>query len=234
MVIRDGLLERPGASTATSLDRSSRPRRPAIRRRPHLRALTDEELMRLVQAGEIVAFEVMFDRYGSMAYSLALRVCRRQAMAEDAVQEAFVSLWRSRGRYDPLRGSVRAWVLRVVHNRAIDALRRTSAGIGAAITADQDLAERLPAPELTEALVLDRDDACRVRRALAGLPAEQRQAIELAFFDGLTHVEIARVLELPAGTVKGRIRLGLQKLRDALQRTEDPIEPDGRLEAARR
>jgi RNA polymerase sigma-70 factor (ECF subfamily) len=234
MVIRDGLLERPDASTAISLDRSSRPRRPAIRRRHHLRALTDEELMRLVQAGEIIAFEVMFDRHGSMAYSLALRVCRRQAMAEDAVQEAFVSLWRSRGRYDPLRGSVRAWVLRVVHNRAIDALRRSSAGIGAAITADQDLAERLPAPELTEALVLDRDDACRVRRALAGLPAEQRQAIELAFFDGLTHVEIARVLELPAGTVKGRIRLGLQKLRDALERTEDPIEPDGRLEAARR
>jgi RNA polymerase sigma-70 factor, ECF subfamily len=191
--------------------------------------------MKLVQAGEVAAFEVVFDRHGSVAYSLAVRVCRRQAMAEEVVQEAFLSLWRSRERYDPGRGSVRTWVLRIVHNRAIDALRRACAGDGGAeVPAERDLAERLPAAELTEALVLDRDDAQRVRQALGSLPAQQRRAIELAFFDGLTHVEIARLLDLPAGTVKGRIRLGLQKLRDALERADMPPGPADRRRVAER
>jgi RNA polymerase sigma-70 factor (ECF subfamily) len=234
-VIRDRPLERPGAATATLSDPARRPRWRPARRRHQLRDLADEELMELVHAGEVAAFDVIFDRHGSVAYSLALRVCRRQAMAEEAVQEAFLSLWRSRARYDPLRGSVRAWVLRVVHNRAIDALRRASAGAaGAEVPAEHDLAERVPAPELTEALVLDRDDARRLRQALDSLPEEQRRAIELAFFDGLTHVEIARLLELPPGTVKGRIRLGLQKLRDALEHGGESIEPAGGLEPAER
>jgi RNA polymerase sigma-70 factor (ECF subfamily) len=172
--------------------------------------------MVLVQSDDVAAFEAVFDRHSSAAYSLALRVCRRRAMAEEVVQEGFLSLWRSRARYDPRRGSVRSWILRVVHNRAIDALRRSPAPAGHLVAAEE-LAERLPAAELTEALVVDRDAARQVRRALISLSAEQRQAIELAFFEGLTHVEIARLLELPAGTVKGRIRLGLQKLRGALE-----------------
>jgi RNA polymerase sigma-70 factor (ECF subfamily) len=231
-VIRDRLLERPGALPVPPRDQDRRIwQRPPRRRQ--LRALADEELMGLVQEDDVAAFEVIFDRHGAVAYSLALRVCRRQAMAEEAVQEAFLSLWRSRARYDPLRGSARAWVLRVVHNRAIDAVRRASAGAGGAeVPAEHDLAERLPAPELTEALVLDRDDARRVRQALSSLPAEQRRAIELAFFDGFTHAQIAWLLELPPGTVKGRIRLGMQKLRDALERVD---ETGGRgLEAVQR
>lgn len=173
--------------------------------------------MALVQAGEVAAFEVVFDRHGSAAYSLALRVCRHRSMAEEVVQEAFLSLWRGRARYDVTRGAFRSWMLRVVHNRAIDAIRRArgTAGAGSELIADH-MAERLPAPELTEELVVGREDARRVRRALEELPSEQRQAIELAFFDGLTHGEIARRLELPAGTVKGRIRLGLHKVRDVL------------------
>jgi RNA polymerase sigma-70 factor (ECF subfamily) len=167
--------------------------------------------MALVQAGQVKAFEVMFDRHGSAAYSLAYRVCRRQATAEDVVQEAFLSLWRSRARYDPARGSVRSWVLRVVHNRAIDALRRAPAP-AAELTAEHEP----PGSDDTEAIVVDRDSARTVRQALHALPADQRQAIELAFFGGLTHGEIAARLALPAGTVKGRIRLGMQKLHGAL------------------
>jgi RNA polymerase sigma-70 factor (ECF subfamily) len=175
--------------------------------------MADEDVMLLVQAGDVAAFSAIFDRHSSAAYSLAYRVCRRTAMAEEIVQEAFLSMWRSRGRYDPDRGSVRAWVLRVVRNRAIDALRRAPTLAGE-LTPDH---ERLPAHELTEAVVVARDESQQVRRALEALPSEQRQAIELAFFGGLTHGEIAERLRLPAGTVKGRIRLGMQKLRGVLE-----------------
>jgi RNA polymerase sigma-70 factor (ECF subfamily) len=186
-----------------------------LRRKPSARALeamSDPDLMALVQAGQVKAFEVMFDRHCSVAYSLAYRVCRRQATAEEVVQEAFLSLWRSRARYDPARGTVRSWVLRVVHNRAIDALRRAPAP-ATELSAEHEP----PGSDDTEGTVLDRDGARAVRDALRALPDEQRQAIELAFFGGLTHGEIAVRLGLPAGTVKGRIRLGMQKLRAALE-----------------
>src|ERR1700754_3708507 len=100
-VIRDRVLERPGGLPAPPRGPAPPPRRSLPRRRRRLRALADEELMELVQADEVAAFEIIFDRHGSVAYSLALRVCRRRAMAEEAVQEAFLSLWRSRARYDP-------------------------------------------------------------------------------------------------------------------------------------
>jgi RNA polymerase sigma-70 factor, ECF subfamily len=177
-----------------------------------LEAMPDPDLMALVQAGQVKAFEAMFDRHGAVAYSLAYRVCRRRATAEEVVQEAFLSLWRSRARYDPARGSVRSWVLRVVHNRAIDALRR-----GPAPAAELTTEHEPPGSEDVEATVVERDNARAVRHALRALPGEQRQAIELAFFDGLTHGEIAARLGLPPGTVKGRIRLGMQKLRAALE-----------------
>jgi RNA polymerase sigma-70 factor (ECF subfamily) len=184
-------------------------------RQSDIRVLADEELMQLVRAGDANAFEVVFDRHAGAAFSLAYRMCGRQAMAEDVVQEAFVSLWRSGARYDATRGSVRTWVLSVVRNRAIDAFRRESAK-GSRDVAEEGIAERMPAPELTDTEVERRDEARQVRKALVSLPDDQRQVIELAYFGGFTHSQIADMLELPSGTVKGRMRLGLTKMRLAL------------------
>ena len=186
---------------------------------PDLRSLADEELMELVDAGDTRAFEVIFDRHAGAGYSLALRMCGRRALAEDIVQEAFLSLWRSGSGYDRARGSVRSWVLSAVHNRAVDALRRTGAKTGRDVS-DEGIAERLPAREATDAEVERRDESRRVRAALDELPGDQRQVIELAYFGGLSHSQIAEMLDLPPGTVKGRMRLGLTKLRQALGEAE--------------
>ncbi|MBV9607435.1 MAG: sigma-70 family RNA polymerase sigma factor [Solirubrobacterales bacterium] len=167
--------------------------------------------MALVYEGQARAFEVIFDRHAGVAFSLAYRMCGRRSLAEEIVQEAFMSLWRSTARYDPSRGSVRSWVLRVVHNRAIDAFRREVAGAGQDVL-DESIVETLPARERTEDEVERRSDARLVRGALDGLPRDQRQVIELAYFGGFSHTEIASALGLPAGTVKGRMRLGLSKL----------------------
>jgi len=191
-----------------------------LTRRTDLRELADEELMQLVRDGEARAFEVVFDRHGGACFSLAYRMCGRRAMAEDVVQEAFLSLWRGGARYDRTRGSVRSWVLAVVHHRAIDALRRGLVRDSRDV-AEQGIAERLAGPDSTEAEVVRRDEAQTVRVALAVLPAEQRAVIELAYFGGFTHVQIAEMLELPIGTVKGRMRLGLTKMRMSLG---DPAE----------
>lgn len=184
-------------------------------RQSDIRVLADEELMHLVRAGDAQAFEIVFDRHSGAAFSLAYRMCGRQAMAEDIVQEAFVSLWRSGARYDAMRGSVRTWVLSVVRNRTIDAFRRESAK-GSRDVSEEGIAERMAAPELTDTEVERRDEARQVRKALVELPPDQRQVIELAYFGGFTHSQIADMLELPSGTVKGRMRLGLTKMRLAL------------------
>jgi RNA polymerase sigma-70 factor (ECF subfamily) len=190
------------------------------RRRDDLRELADEELMQLVGDGEARAFEVVFDRHGGASFSLAYRICGRRAMAEDAVQEAFLSLWRSGARYESTRGSVRSWVLAVVHHRAIDALRRGMVRDGRDV-GEEVIAERVAASDSTECEVLRRDEAHTVHGALATLPPEQRAVIELAYFGGFTHLQIAEMLELPVGTVKGRMRLGLTKLRFALGAPEE-------------
>ena len=179
------------------------------------RALADEELMQLVQNGEVDAFEVIFDRHASAAFSLAYRMCGRRATAEDIVQDAFLSLWRSGSGYDPRRGSVRSWVLSVVHNRAVDAMRRVGSKAGRDVP-DEGIADRLPAAERTDAEVERRDDARQLRTALDELPSDQRRVIELAYFGGFTHNQIAEMLDLPPGTVKGRMRLGLTKMRYVL------------------
>jgi RNA polymerase sigma-70 factor (ECF subfamily) len=179
-------------------------------------ALADEDLMEHVRTGDASAFEIIFDRHADVAFSLAYRMCGRRGMAEDIVQESFLSLWRSGTRYDRTRGSVRSWVLGVVHNRAIDLFRRDSVRTSKDI-ADEDAVERLPAAESTEREAERRDQASQVRAALSGLPEEQRKVIELAYFGGFSHSQIAEMLRLPAGTVKGRMRLGLTKLRGALE-----------------
>jgi RNA polymerase sigma-70 factor, ECF subfamily len=180
--------------------------------RPDLRELADEDLMPLVHDGDARAFEVVFDRHADAAFSLAYRMCGRRGMAQDVVQEAFLSLWRSGARYDRARGSVRTWVLGIVHNRAIDALRRSTVR-DRNTTADEGIAERLPAPERTDVEAARREEAREVRGALEALPAEQSRVIELAYYGGFSQSEIAEMLETPIGTIKGRMRLGMEKMR---------------------
>jgi RNA polymerase sigma-70 factor (ECF subfamily) len=185
-----------------------------------LRVLADEELMQLVYRSKPAAFEVIYDRHAGAAYSLAYRMCAQRALAEDVVQEAFLSLWRSRARYDRNRGSVRTWVLGIVRNRAIDALRRRSVR-DRGVVVEEGIEERLVAPERTDLEVARREEAREIRDALDALPEEQSRVIELAFFGGLTHAQIAAMLDAPVGTIKGRMRLGLAKMRMTLG---DPAE----------
>lgn len=183
--------------------------------RLELAGVADEDLLARVCEGDARAFEVLVDRHADVAFSLAYRMCGRRAMAEDIVQEAFLSLWRTGARYDRTRGSARTWVLSVVHNRAIDAFRRDAVHAGRDVS-DDEAVQRLISRECTEGEVQRRAQAREMHDALDTLPAEQRQVIELAYFGGFTHSQIARMLELPAGTVKGRMRLGLTKLRLSL------------------
>jgi RNA polymerase sigma-70 factor, ECF subfamily len=189
------------------------PFRRTARRR--LEALADEELMLRVGDGDTDAFGVVYDRHSAVAFSLAYRMVGRRGAAETVVQEAFLSLWRAAGRYDSSRGSLRTFLLGIVHNRAVDALRRSSLREGRE-TGDDGLAERLAAPERTDAEVARRDGAARLRGALRALPDDQQRVIELAYFGGFSQSEIAAMLDAPLGTVKGRMRLGLEKLRAAL------------------
>jgi RNA polymerase sigma-70 factor, ECF subfamily len=181
-----------------------------------IRNLADEEVMALVQEGSTRAFELVYDRHGGAAFSLAYRMVPNRAVAEDITQEAFLSIWRSRQRYEATRGSVRTWVLGIVHNRAIDALRRNLAHDRRRASAE-GLEERKEAPERTEVEVARLQEAHSVRDALEALPAEQARVLELAYFGGFSHSQIADMLEMPIGTVKGRMRLGLEKLRRSLE-----------------
>ncbi len=171
--------------------------------------------MQRVQQGDPRAFELVYDRHGGPAFSLAYRMVGNRAGAEDITQEAFLSIWRSRERYRRDRGSVRTWVLGIVHHRAIDALRRNLVHDRRRASAE-GLEEREEAAELTDVEVVRRDEARTVRSALEELPVEQCRVIELAYFGGFTQTEIASMLDTPIGTVKGRMRLGLEKLRRTL------------------
>ena len=171
--------------------------------------------MLLVGDRDADAFEVIFDRHGSAAFSLAYRMCGQRSIAEDVVQESFLSLWRTAARYEPSRGGVRSWVLSVVRNRAIDSFR-TRVAKQTRDVQDDGIAERMPATESTELDAIRNEEGRDIRRALDELPPEQRQVIELAFFGGYSHLQLAEMLELPAGTIKGRMRLGLTKMRTSL------------------
>ena len=186
-----------------------------------LRSLADEDLMQLVQRGDARAFELVYDRHSGAAFSLAYRMVGRGNVAEDVVQEAFLSIWRSGARYERARGSVRTWVLGIVHHRAIDQLRRSSVH-DKRRASDEGLEERLESGERTDNEVARREEAASIRSAMTTLPADQSHVIELAYFGGFTHTEIAGILEAPVGTVKGRMRLGLEKLRNQLRSLEMP------------
>jgi RNA polymerase sigma-70 factor, ECF subfamily len=180
-----------------------------------LHVLADEDVMQLVQRGDARAFELIYDRHSGAAFSLAYRMTGKRAAAEDVVQETFLSIWRSGTRYDRARGSVRTWVLGIVHHRAIDALRRATVH-DRRRASDEGIEERFEARERTDVEAARREEAGAVRSALETLPADQCQVIELAYFGGFTHTEIAAMINAPVGTVKGRMRLGLRKMAHAL------------------
>jgi RNA polymerase sigma-70 factor (ECF subfamily) len=185
-------------------------------RREKAERLADEELMPLVGRKDPEAFEVLYDRHGGAAYSLAYRVVGDRAAAEEVTQEAFISVWRSGARFDATRGSVRSWLLSVVRNRAIDFLRSKAGKAPKLDFDDESVLEQRPAAERTEEEALRRETATEVRGAIGNLPGEQAKVIELAYFGGFSHSEIAEILSLPMGTVKGRMRLGLEKIRGEL------------------
>ncbi len=175
---------------------------------------SDADLLRAVPDG-LGALDMLYERYRALALSVANRITHDASLAEDAVQEAFLGVWRNASRYEADRGSVRVWLLTVVHHRAVDALRRRRP---MAALPDQDgaLPARFRAPDVwTE--VVSTADAVAVRHALSGLPGVQRVAIELAYFGGLTQVEIAERTDAPLGTVKSRVRNGLLAMREQLR-----------------
>ncbi len=191
-------------------------RRSSVNSKEKLRKLADEELMERVADCNADAFEVVLERHADAAFALAYRICGRRSVAEDIAQESFLALWRSGERYDRARGSVRTWTLGIVHNRAIDTLRRSGTH-DRRRAGDEGIEETLEAPERTDDQAVENAVSSEIRGALGELPSDQRKVIELAYFGGFTHAEIASMLDTPVGTVKGRMRLGLQKLRSQLQ-----------------
>lgn len=174
----------------------------------------DDELITAIAQGDHPALLALYDRHSRLGYGLAYRMLGESGAAEEAVQDAFLRVWRRAATFDPSRGSVRSWLMTIVHHCAIDLHRKRASGPTIVAGLDE-IAEQTPAPD-TWSEVSARLDQDRVRAAVAQLPQEQRRAIELAYFDGLTHREIAERDGLPLGTVKGRLRLGLQRLYSSL------------------
>jgi RNA polymerase sigma-70 factor (ECF subfamily) len=179
-------------------------------------ASDDSRLMSEIDAGSIEAFAELYDRFCNRSYAVAFSVCRDDGRAQDAVQEAFLSLWRCPSGYRPERGTVAAWLLTVVRYRAID-LARLHGNHAARWANEEELSHR-PALDDVSETVIQLDSAEHLRRSLVTLSAEQREVITLAYYGQLSHAEIATQLGIPAGTVKGRMRLGLQKLRATTDR----------------
>lgn len=190
------------------------------RRYPYM---ADEDLISLVEAGDPEAFAALYDRHIRLAYSLARRMMREQQAAEDLVQEAFIKVWRSAGHYRAERGSARTWILSMVHSGGIDRLRRTASRQRAQEHFEISTEKVQPSEAFEETWSSLRRDV--VRQAIQALPPEQLEILELAYFRGHTHTEIAQLLELPLGTVKGRIRLGLKRMRDHIG-SFGKVEPD--------
>jgi RNA polymerase sigma-70 factor (ECF subfamily) len=174
--------------------------------------LADEDLLVQIAGCDERSFEVMYDRHGKVAWSLAFRLLGDREAAEDLVQEAFLAVWNGAAGYSQAKGSVRTWVLSIVHHRAVDRLRQ-----GAASRRRQEALEQVAmiepaAPDAAE-VALARVEATEVQSALAHVPGEQLEVLRLAYYGGYTHHEIAGMLSLPLGTVKSRMRLGLERVR---------------------
>jgi RNA polymerase sigma-70 factor (ECF subfamily) len=173
----------------------------------------EAELLARVAAGDERALGALYDRMAPVAYGLALRIVGDADGAEDTVQEAFLRVWRRADRYEADRGAPRPWLLRLVRNVAIDHLRSRGARARAERRGGVHEHEHLPAPERPDDLLLQKERRDVVRAALEALPAEQRRMIEIAYFEGLTHAQIAEREQTPLGTVKTRIRDGVLRLR---------------------
>jgi RNA polymerase sigma-70 factor (ECF subfamily) len=180
---------------------------------------SDDALLDAIRRRDEGAIAALYDRYGRLAFGLAYRVVGERNAAEDVVQEAFLSIWRRATSFETTRGSVRTWVLSIVHHRAIDRLRGTSGRTRQ--DAPIDDFERILAiddPWREVSQVIQRET---LQKAIATLPDAQRQAVEMAYFDGFTQQEIATKMDVPVGTVKGRLRLAMQRLRALLAGIED-------------
>ncbi len=185
-------------------------------------ALRDDELMNRLGSRDLGAFEALYDRYGDLVYSVSLRVVGDQYVAQDVAQDVFLRVWRRPEQFDVTRGKFVTWLLSVTRNRSIDQRRSQSRRLRhEALPVADDEEEVLPSgddrddPALATVLSEERSE---VRNAMESLPAEQKLAIQLAYFGGLTQQEIATKLDQPLGTVKTRIRLGMQKMRATLER----------------
>ena len=191
--------------------RTDRPARGERGRRPQRFPLSDGELMAKASAGSVDSFVDLYDRYYDRAYRVARSVCHDDGRAQEAVQDGFLSVWNGRANYRPTQGTVAAWVLTVVRYRAIDAARSNHRHDSRRANDDQ-LTSRSAGEDPAE-IVVWREEAQRVQASLATLPDAQAEVIMLAYYGQLTHTEIAAQLGVPRGTVKGRMRLGLLKLR---------------------
>jgi RNA polymerase sigma-70 factor, ECF subfamily len=180
--------------------------------------LDDEELMQRLVYRDLTAYRTLYGRYSNLVYSAALRIVRDAHIAEDMVQEVFLRLWRKPDSYTPARGKFSTWLTSVTRNRAVDGVRSRNRRYRHETASPEEQEREIPGSELDDpALTAELADQRRlILSAMSQLPAEQRQTIELAYFGGLTQQEIAERLHQPLGTVKTRIRLGMQKLRTAL------------------
>ena len=172
---------------------------------------SDEQVLEAVGRGDDDALGVLYDRFGRLAFRLAFRILRDRALAEDAVQEAFLAVWRSADAYKRERAKPSTWILTVVHRRAVDLVRREQSRRGEPL----EVAPEPSVGPVDEDAVL-RDRRAAVQAALNKLPGEQRQALELAYYGGLTQSELAERLGVPLGTVKSRMFAGLGRLRELL------------------
>lgn len=184
--------------------------------------LRDEQLMDRLAGRDLIAFEALYDRYGDLVYSVSLRIVGDSYIAEDVTQDVFLRVWRRPDQFDLSRGKFVTWLLSVARNRSIDQRRSQSRRLRhEALPATEEDEDVLPSDNARDdpalATVLAEERAA-VRAALTTLPSEQRLAIQLAYFGGMTQQEIANMLGQPLGTVKTRMRLGMQKMRNALQR----------------
>ncbi len=174
---------------------------------------TDEALLEQIRRRDVDALDALYERYSKQAFALAYRIVSTREVAEEVTQDAFMSVWRQAQTYDVAAGRVRPWLLSIVHHRAIDRLRRTK---DRRIHASLDEAWMKPSTADVFGDVYRGVQRDAIRGALAQLPVEQRSAIDLAYFNGNTFVEIAEMTSVPVGTVKSRVRLGIDKLKSLL------------------
>lgn len=176
-------------------------------------------------SGDRAALAVLYDRYGRRAWSLARRICADDAHAEDAVQEAFLAVWRGAASYQRSRGRVESWVMTLVHHKAVDLVRREDTTRRRTTVLDDRRQAELPTLPGADGSALDAVTAGAVRRALDALPPDQRHALALAYFGGYTQREVATLTGAPLGTVKSRMFAGLARLRNVLGPVVDEERP---------